>query len=265
MEQIALFDDFSNAVLLVALSATRVSVAFLVLPLFSNEAIPALVRNSIFVTLAIISIVIQPSVDVAEFTSARWINLFTKEAFIGITIGVFFGVYLWAFEAAGVLIDTQIGSSMAMIFDPLSGHEVTLFGEFFSLWINFLFLAVGGLLLLVGAILQSYAAFPINMPLGDLTAASLALFESEFSKFLTFTVMIASPIIIVIFAIDLAMGLINRYAQQLNVLFLSMSLKSLAALIVLIVLMPFFFDLLVEEIAEHSGAIDQYLERILSG
>ena len=77
--------------------------------------------------------------------------------------------------------------------------------------------------------------------------------------------MIASPIIIVIFAIDLAMGLINRYAQQLNVLFLSMSLKSLAALIVLIVLMPFFFDLLVEEIAEHSGAIDQYLERILSG
>ena len=166
-----------------------------------------------------VAIVAQPSIEVAEFSTARWLNLFAKEAFIGITIGVFFGVYLWAFETAGVLIDTQIGSSMAMVFDPLSGHEVTLFGEFFSLWINFLFLAVGGLLLLVGAILQSYVAFPINMPLGDLTAASLALFESEFSRFVTLSLMIASPIIIVIFAIDLAMGLINRYAQQLNVLF----------------------------------------------
>jgi len=263
LEQLALYDDFSNAVLLVALSATRISVAFLILPLFSNEAIPALVRNSIFVTLAIIAIVIQPAVEVSEFTTARWLNLFMKEAFIGISIGVFFGVYLWAFEAAGVLIDTQIGSSMAMIFDPLSGHEVTLFGEFFSLWINFLFLAVGGLLLLVGAVLQSYITFPINMPLADLTAASLTLFESEFSRFLTFTVMVASPIIIVIFAIDLAMGLINRYAQQLNVLFLSMSLKSIAALIVLIVLLPFFFELLVDEIAQHSGAVDQYLEKIL--
>lgn len=237
--------------------------AFLILPLFSNEAIPALVRNSLFVTLALVAMVIQPTVEVVEFTTAQWLNLFTKEAFIGITIGVFFGIYLWAFEAAGVIVDTQIGSSMAMVFDPLSGHEVTLFGEFFSLWINFLFLAVGGLLLLVSAILQSYAAFPINMPLGDLTAASLALFESEFSRFVTFTLMIASPIIIVIFAIDLAMGLINRYAQQLNVLFLSMSLKSLAALIVLIALLPFFFDVLVDEIAEHSGAVDQYLERIL--
>ena len=255
MEQLALYDEFSNVVLLVALSVTRISVAFLILPLFSNEVIPALVRNSIFVTLAIIAIVIQPTIEVAEFTTARWINLFFKEAFIGIAIGVFFGVYLWAFEAAGVLIDTQIGSSMAMIFDPLSGHEVTLFGEFFSLWINFLFLAVGGLLLLVGAVLQSYAVFPISMPLADLTAASLALFESEFSRFVTFTLMIASPIIIVIFAIDLAMGLINRYAQQLNVLFLSMSLKSLAALIVLIVMLPFFIDLLISEIAKHLSLI----------
>jgi len=45
--------------------------------------------------------------------------------------------------------------------------------------------------------------------------------------------------------------------------FLSMSLKSLAALIVLIALIPYFCDLLVAEIADHSGAVDRYLEQIL--
>jgi len=107
--QLELFDNFSNGVLLLALSLTRLSVAFTVLPLFSNESVPALVRNSIFVTLAIIAIVVQPPVDVAVFSTGQWISLFAKEAFIGIAIGVFFGVFLWAFEAAGVLIDTQVG------------------------------------------------------------------------------------------------------------------------------------------------------------
>jgi len=234
----------------------------MVLPLFSNESVPALVRNSVFVTLAVIAIVVQPAVDVAAFSTGQWISLFAKEAFVGIAIGVFFGVYLWAFEAAGVLIDTQVGSSMAMIFDPLSGHEVTLFGEFFSLWINYLFLALGGLLLLVAAVLNSYVALPLAAPVTELNTASMSLFESEFGRFVTFSLMIASPFIVVIFAIDLSMGLINRYAQQLNVLFLSMSLKALAAMLMLIVMLPFLIDVLVNEIASHSGAVDNYLRRI---
>jgi len=260
--QLEIFDNFSNGVLLLALSMTRLSVAFMVLPLFSNESVPALVRNSVFVTLALIAIVVQPPVDVTVFSTGQWISLFAKEAFVGIAIGVFFGVYLWAFEAAGVLIDTQVGSSMAMIFDPLSGHEVTLIGEFFSLWINYLFLAVGGLLLLVAAVLNSYIAFPLASPVTDLNAASMSLFETEFGRFVTFTLMIASPFIIVIFAIDMAMGLVNRYAQQLNVLFLSMSLKALAALLMLMVMLPFLVDVLINEVAVHSGAVDDYLRHI---
>jgi len=223
----------------------------MVLPLFSNESVPALVRNSLFVTLALIAIVVQPSVDVAAFTTGQWISLFSKEAFIGIAIGIFFGVYLWAFEAAGVLID-------------ISGHEVTLFGEFFSLWINYLFLAVGGLLLLVAAVLESYVAFPLAAPVTELSAASMTLFESEFGRFVTFTLMVASPFIIVIFAIDMAMGLVNRYAQQLNVLFLSMSLKALAALLMLMMMLPFLIDVLINEIAVHTGAVDNYLRHLFN-
>ncbi|MBX2884933.1 MAG: type III secretion system export apparatus subunit SctT [Granulosicoccus sp.] len=263
MELLEQYDVLSSQVLLLALSATRIAVAFLMLPLFSNELIPALVRNSIFLTLALIAVVVQPAIDVQVLDSAAWISLFAKEVMIGIVVGVFFGVYLWAFEAAGVLIDTQIGSSMAMIFDPLSGHEVTLFGEFLSLWVNYLFMAAGGLLLLNGAVLESYVLFPLNEPLDGLRMASVRLFEAEYSSFFTLMLMLASPIVVVIFAIDVCMGLINRYAQQLNVLFLSMSLKALAALLVLIILMPFLVDLLRDNIASHSNGIERYLNVIL--
>ncbi len=66
-------------------------------------------------------------------------------------IGVFFGLYLWAFEAAGVVIDMQIGASFALFFDPIIGNEVTLIGSFLGRWASYVFLAAGGLMLLVGA------------------------------------------------------------------------------------------------------------------
>jgi len=264
VEPLALYDTLSMQVLLLALSVTRIAVAFLMLPLFSSELVPALVRNSVFVTLAVIAIVVQPVVDVQALSSAEWILLFSKEVFIGLVVGVFFGVYLWAFEAAGVLIDTQVGSSMAQIFDPVSGHEVTLFGEFLSLWVNYLFLAAGGLLLLNGAVLESYALFPINEPLPGLNMLSVRLFEAEFASFFTLTLMLASPVIVVIFTIDMCMGLINRYAQQLDVLFLSMSLKALAALLIMLIMMPYLVDILHDRIAEHSRAVARYLNRVLA-
>jgi len=114
----------------------------------------------------------------------------------------------------------------------------------------------------VSAVLNSYVAFPLAAPVTGLSAASMSLFESEFGRFVTFTLMVASPFIIVIFAIDMAMGLVNRYAQQLNVLFLSMSLKALAALLMLMVMLPFLVDVLVDEVAVHSGAVDDYLRHL---
>lgn len=258
------YEALSRQVLLLALSGTRLAVAFLMLPLFSTQLVPALVRNSVFVALALITLLVQPSGDLSVLSGQDWVTLFLKESFIGIVVGVFFGVYLWAFEAAGVVIDTQIGSSMAQIFDPLSGHEVTLLGEFLSLWANYLFMAVGGLLLLTGALLESYALFPLLEPIGSLREASVTLFEVEFADFMSLTMMIAAPVLVVIFAIDVCMGLINRYAQQLNVLFLSMSLKFLAALVVLLVMLPYLADLLARRVAEHSGHIEQYLVRIVS-
>ncbi len=249
--------------LVISLSALRVSAAFVVLPLFTREGIPALVRNAMFVSLALISILIQPSADFESFDTATWLNLFAKEAFIGVVIGLFLGLFLWAFEAAGVVIDMQIGASFALYFDPIVGNEVTLFGSFLSRWANYLFLAAGGLLLLAGALIESFAIWPLVEPVTSLRMLSLNLFESEFSRFMHLTLRIAGPIMVVVFVIDMSMGLINRYAQQFNVFFLSMSMKALAAVLMLIVLLPFLVNVLISEIDTRTRSVQPYLESIL--
>ena len=175
-----LFADLGNAtVLVLSLSALRVSIAFFMLPLFSKDGVPALVRNSMFLSLALVSVLIQPAADVGAFDTGLWIALFAKEAFIGMVVGLFLGIFLWAFEAAGVVIDMQIGASFALYFDPIVGNEVTLIGSFLGRWANYLFVAAGGLLLLTGALLESFAIWPLVEPLiGSLREASVRLFEN---------------------------------------------------------------------------------------
>jgi len=258
-----LFTALGDYVIVIALSVTRIAVAFLLLPLFSSETIPALVRNAIYLSLAMIAVVVQPELPTETVATALWINLFVKEVFIGVVVGVLFGVFLWAFEAAGVLIDTQIGTSFAMLFDPIAGNEVTLFGEFLGRWANYLFVAAGGLLVIAGVLLESFAIWPLLQPVDSLRELSVSLFEAELSRFMKLTLMIASPVMVVIFLIDISMGLINRFAQQFNVFFLSISIKSMAALILIAILLPFLVGKLLGEIDTQALRVELWLARIL--
>lgn len=265
MEPSELFALLGDNVLVLTLSALRVSVAFALLPLFNKDDIPPLVRNTMFIALAMVSIVIQPSAAFGQFDTAIWINLFLKEAFIGMVLGVFFGLFLWAFEAAGVVIDMQIGASFALYFDPIVGNEVTLIGSFLGRWASYVFLASGGLLLLTGAVIESFALWPLAEPITSFRGASVRLFEAEYSRFMNLSMRIAGPIIVVVFIIDMCMGLINRYAQQLNVAFLSMSLKSITTVMLIWILLPFLVDVLIDEMRHASAIWAPYLTNILSG
>lgn len=263
MEDSVLYGALSDKVLLLGLSTLRLAVALLVIPVFSDEIIPPLIRNSLFITLAIVVVYLQPGADINSLNVSGWLGLIGKEIFVGLVIGFFFGLFLWAFEAAGTIIDTQIGASMATVYDPISGHDVTLIGDFLGRWVNFVFLASGGLLFLVVAVLDSYIIWPVFESLPDLKIASILFFENEFSRFVKLVLMIASPIVVVIFIVDMAMGMINRFAKRLDILFISLAVKGLVALLMLIILIPTMIDLLLIQLDLHKNGLDDFTRKIL--
>lgn len=264
MEETTLFAWLGANVMTIALSMTRVATVFVILPLFTREGIPALVRNAMFLALTLIVVTVQPPPELAALGVAEWLALFAKEAFIGVTIGVFFGLFLWAFEAAGTIVDMQIGSSFAMMFDPIVGNEVTLTGQFLARWSSYLFIAAGGLTLVAGALLESFAIWPLERPVEAWREATVALFEGEFTRFMSLAVRIAAPVMVPLLVIDAGMGLVNRYAQQFNVFFLSSSLKSIMGVLLLLVLLPYFGTLLIGELAAAPARASAVLDRLLA-
>lgn len=254
---------FANTLVL-AVGATRIAAAFMLLPLLSPETVPALVRNSIFLAFGIVVVTLQPQVAHSDLPTVQWILIFGKEALIGVVIGFFFGTMLWAFEAAGQIIDAKVGATMAQIVDPLSGHQTSLTGEFLARLANFVFMFSGGLLLLVGVILDSYAVWPIGSLTPVLSLRSLALFEGEFARLMVLAVMLATPALAVLYLVDGGLGLVNRYAPQLNVFSLGLAIKSWIATAVVLAMTTGLVQLLLNEIGARPSTILQVL-RAMSG
>jgi type III secretion protein T len=253
---------YVDLALLLGLSVLRVSMAFIVLPIFSPEMIPPTVRNSIFIGLAVICLAMQPGLVPLRLGISEWLALAGKEALIGLAIGFFAGSMLWAMESVGYIIDTKSGASMAQILDPIGGHQSTPLGQFFSRLAVFVFMFSGGLLLLVGSIVESFAIWPVASNWPAFKPGAYEIFEAEFGRLLMIAVMFSAPAILVLFLIDAGLGLINRYAQQINLIALQMPIKMMAALLVTLMMMGLIVDRLVAEFTTRPGLVLQILKRI---
>lgn len=249
--------------LLLGVATARIAVAFMLMPIFSPDLIPAMVRNSILVSLGIVSLALQPTLDVSMLGVGEWATMFAKEVFVGLIIGFFFGSVLWALEAAGQIIDTKVGATMAQIVDPLSGHQTSLTGAFFARLAGIVFIFTGGLSLLVHVLMESYALWPVASPMPTLDMRGLGLFEGEFGRLMVLATLFAAPVLTVLFLIDIGLGLINRFAQQLNVFTLSMSIKAFAATAIILLLIGSFVEAISRDILSRPEVILNILKGLV--
>jgi len=254
-----LVGSLGDNALLLGLSATRVAVAFLLVPLFTNELIPALVRNAMFLAIALLSLAMQPAVAPLHFTAWQYLPLIAKEAFIGAVIGFLFAGVMWAFEAAGSLIDTKAGTSQAQISDPLSGQQISLTGAYLGRLASYVFMAGGGFMMMVGTLLESYTLWPVQAPMPTLVENSVRLFEGEFGRIMLLTLLVAAPALVLLYVVEGVLGLINRFAQQFNVFSLSQSLKTVAAIWIILVQTVSLVQLLQDDLLSRSAIALQSL------
>jgi type III secretion protein T len=262
MDALAIFGPLSDTALLLGLSMTRIAVAFLLVPLFTAELIPGMVRNAMFLGIAVLTLALQPSSAPLVVSTWSLITLFAREAFIGCAIGFFFSGVMWAFQAAGQLIDNKVGTSMAQVSDPLSGQQVTLNGALFGRLASWVFMAGGGFMLMIGTLLQSYALWPIRSPASTLVAGGVRLFEGEFGRIMLMTLLIAAPALVLLHLVEGVLGLINRFAQQLNVFSLSQSIKAVAAAWIVWIQITVMVQFLQDDLLRRDGIVLQTLRAL---
>ena len=252
---------WTEQALLVGAASARFAFAFLMLPLFSAQLIPALVRNSLIVTFGLVALSLPVTFDPQTLSAGGWLWLFAREAAAGVVIGLFYATFLWAMASAGEIIDSKTGATIAQVLDPLSGNTQSLSATLLGRFAQVMFVTAGGLTLLVGTLMISYAAWPMGPGGVALDLRAVTLFEGELGRFFLIAFVLASPALLVLYVIDLGLGLLNRFAQNFNVFMLSLPIKSLAATMVLVLVLPLFGRMVVDELTTRDEVSRGMLER----
>lgn len=186
-----------------------------------------------------------------------------KEALLGYLLAYICACIFYAVMSAGVIIDNQRGASQAMENDPLAGGESTPLGTVLLLAMVTLFFSSGAFMNFLTVFYSTYALWSPFALLPGLLYPNVSLFAVENLDYLLLNaLLICAPFILVALMCDLALGLINRFAPQLNVFILSMPIKSaVCALLIIFYLGPFLNhaqDLFVQ-LQEQFGFLGQIL------
>ena len=252
---------WTEQALLVGAGSARFAMAFIMLPLFSPQLIPPLVRNSLIITFGLVALSLPIGFNPDALSASQWLALFGREAAAGIVIGLFYGTFLWAMASAGEIIDSKTGATIAQVIDPISGNTQSLSATMLGRFAQVTFVTAGGLTSLVGTLMISYAMWPMGPGGIELDLAAITLFQGEFGRYFMIAFILATPALMVLFIIDLGMGLLNRFAQNFNVFMLSLSIKASAAIFVLILILPLLGKMVVDEVMTRDAVAQGMLER----
>lgn len=247
----------TKLVLALALCLPRMLAAFTVVPFFSPDYISGVPRNCIALSFSLILIpIILPVVADQNISALIFLGVIAKETVIGIALGYITGLFFWGIQSVGHLIDRQRGASIAESFDPTFGDQMSPIGILLMPLSMLLFFLSGGFLIFLTAIYESYHAWPIFSLLPIPSSNSAIVILEKIDDYMQMIILLASPLLIVMFLTDLGMGLINRFAPQLNIFVLSMPIKSLLGIFCLICYLPFLESYLKRYIAQYADVFN---------
>ncbi len=259
---LAQFAPWMGQAVIIGLASARFAFAFLFMPLFGRDILPPLVRNSLIVTFGLIMLNAQAELIPRNLSAMDMVFIFVKEAGAGAVIGFFFATILWAMGVAGEIIDNKVGATMSQIIEPGSGTMASLTSNLLSRLAGVLFVTAGGLTLLVGTIMASYAIWPLGLGGLQFDPATVLLFEREFGRLFVLAFLFAAPVIVLLYLIDAGLGLLNRIAPQFNVFILSLPIKSMAATLILIMTLPLLGEVVLDDLSSRSATAEAVLKQV---
>jgi type III secretion protein T len=238
----------------VVLTLPRLFAIFAVVPFLSGSMITGTVRNGLLLMLAIFMSPVAGNLP--EVNIGTWVLIASKEAFIGLMLGLGFGIFIWAIQSVGDLIDFQTGSANASFFDPVAGHENGPTGEFLGWMVITLFVSAGGLLAMLGVVVDSYRIWPVGSFFPSVGAVLEQFAIRQGDTLFLWIVKLAAPVVFVLMLVELGMGLISRVAPQLNVFVFSQPLKSILATLMMVLLLFFVYESLQQFLRPENGVLD---------
>lgn len=237
---------------------TRIGAALLAAPLFGATSVPPQARVIGAGAVAVLVCAWTPLQPPPALLSLEGMVIVAGEVLIGLALGFVLQLAFAAPVMAAEVISGSMGMSMATAVDPSSGAQSPALGQYFTVVITLIFLALGAHLHWFALLIESYRVFPPGETwLGAGRFAEVAAFAA--TMFAT-AVAIALPVALVLLLVQLVTGVISRSAPALNLFALGLPAGVLAGIAALIVSAPIVTEQMIDLSGTAIGATARLLE-----
>ncbi len=205
---------------------------------FFGVRVPSPVKMGLLIAF---SIVILPKVAVTATSlvdfNSEYIGLCIKELGIGFVLAFFASVPFYIAQSSGIAIDFLRGASSLQVTDPTTQQQSSDIGLLYNYVLIALFYEMNGLYYYLSAFVESYTTIPADqwVPIAFFTYDH-TFWQNIWAlvhKIFSIAIQLASPSILAILMTQLFLGIANRLAPQVQIVFLGMSLQSLVGLALL--------------------------------
>ena len=208
----------------------RLSVVLFVLPIFNSRQVPHAFKACISLGLSLMLYpLLRETVSPISLEPFALVPLVMGELVFAIVLSLSVTLILSAFQMAGEFINFEMGFGFAQVVDPQNGTQTMLFSMWFQLLALMLFLSMNGHHFLLKSVVESFHTLPIGA-----FALDQALYRSIIAlsgQLFIIAIKLSSPVLIALVVTQIGLGLMSKFAPQLNILMTSFPLTIFVGLV----------------------------------
>ncbi|MCX7779284.1 MAG: flagellar biosynthetic protein FliR [Negativicutes bacterium] len=216
----------------------RISGIFTTAPIFGSRNVPTYAKSGLALALACLLAPIVHTPNTSPDALPAYILIVMGELAIGIMIGYVASLVFSAVQIAGQLLDMQIGFGIINIFDPQSGQQMPLIGNFKYILALLVFLSTNGHHFLLTALTSSFKLIPVGSSIWN--TAITAIFVDIVKGIFIIAFKISLPVLVAVFLTDIALGILARTMPQMNIFVVGVPGKIIVGVFVLSLALPFY-------------------------
>ncbi|MDO5519467.1 MAG: flagellar biosynthetic protein FliR [bacterium] len=229
----------------------RISAFIFTAPIFSISSIPVKVKAALSVFLTMIVGPLITYEPLSYTTVYGFAGLVIKEFLVGLLVGYVASICTRIISFAGQLLDQDIGYSMANMFDPVNGQQVTVTSNLLSYFVLLVLLVTNMHYYLLRAIISTFTLIPMGQAKFSFDMYNILV------RFLGDMFIIGFRIVLPIFAsiliVNTVLAILAKVAPQMNMFVIGFQLKIIVGLLVLLVIvstLPTIGNFIFEEMKE---------------
>jgi flagellar biosynthetic protein FliR len=206
-------------------------------PFWGSRSVPLLVRIWISMLLSIATYpLVPPAVLPGGITLLSLFMALAGEIFLGLILGWFAQLLFAGVRLAGQEIEIKSGLGLIQLVDPHEGGQCGVFSACLELMAGMIFFSLNGHHLLLQALSQSYAVFPLA---GEkFMARVMAALIGSAGEIFTIALKVSAPVVVGLLLSDVVLGILSRAIPQMNVFLVAQPLQFGLTILLLLLALP---------------------------